>query len=116
MPEGLSPSEQRKLVGILSRLASEHDGERAAAGLLATRLLKSAGVTWDQVVGVPAARPRLSAPAWRSEIEACLKHAGLLTQWERRFLRDLLSRGVLSTRQHEKVRQIAQQLRERCAP
>ena len=115
MPEALSLSEKRKLIGILSRLASEHDGERAAAGLLATRLLKSAGLTWDQIVGGPVSPPRLSPQPWRGEIEGCLKHAGLLSQWERKFLRDLLSRGALTTRQHDKVRQIAQQIRERCA-
>lgn len=104
------------MVGILSRLASEHDGERAAAGLLATRLLKSAGMTWDQLIGAPSAPPRNSAPAWRSEIEGCLKHAGLLTEWERKFLRDLLLRDVLTPRQREKASQIAEQLRERCAP
>jgi hypothetical protein len=35
----IPPDDRRKLEGIVARLASEHDGERAAAGLLLTRLL-----------------------------------------------------------------------------
>ena len=40
----LSPAELRKLVGILGRLGSDHDGERAAAGR-------------DAVVGLVGAAP-----------------------------------------------------------
>ena len=40
----LAPAEVRRLVGILGRLGSDHNGERAVAGLLASRMLRAAGL------------------------------------------------------------------------
>jgi len=50
----LSPGERNKLLGVLGRLSSPFDGERAAAGLLATRLLEGRDLTWSDVIGTPA--------------------------------------------------------------
>jgi hypothetical protein len=47
----LSPAVREKLVKICARLGSDHDGERAAAGLLASRMLASEGLAWEDVIG-----------------------------------------------------------------
>lgn len=39
-----------RLVKICARMGSEHDGERAAAALLASRLLHTAGLSWEDVI------------------------------------------------------------------
>ena len=50
MPSPLSPGERNRLVGILGRLGSDHARERAAAGLLAARLLRNRGLSWDDLI------------------------------------------------------------------
>lgn len=90
---GLPPDDHRKLVGILARLGSPADGERAAAGLLATRLLGKHKLSWEDVM--PLSLPSPTASRWYQETEQhdhradasrCL-NSGL--QWkphERKFL------------------------------
>lgn len=73
-----------RLAGILARLDSPYDGERAAAGLLASRELRKLGLTWPELLC-----PRLQAPdppAWRETVNACLARAAKLTAWEADFL------------------------------
>jgi hypothetical protein len=111
----MTPDIRRKLVGVLGMLASNHDGERAAAGLLATRLLKSTGLTWDTVIPEQklAIRPNATRTAgWRATVAYCRERAWQLTQWERNFLDSLLSQKSLSQKQaavlsrvHDKVKE-----------
>jgi hypothetical protein len=54
MTAALSSELRDKLVKVCSRLGSEHDGERAAAALLATRLLTGAGLSWDDAISTGA--------------------------------------------------------------
>jgi hypothetical protein len=42
----LTPREKARLCGILARLASPYDGERAAAGLLASAFVAKHGLAW----------------------------------------------------------------------
>jgi hypothetical protein len=93
---------RRRLVGVLGLLASNHDGERAAAGLLATRLLRAAALTWDQVIPEwPLATRPDTPPAsgWRSNVVTCLERPVLLSVWERQFLTNLMTRKSLSAKQ-----------------
>lgn len=46
-----------KLAAVLARLESLFDGERAAAGLLASRMVRAAGLTWHDVLRGPAPEP-----------------------------------------------------------
>ena len=93
----LPSDDRRKLVGILSRPASDHDGERAAAGLLATRLLKARGLGWDEVIGLALPAPRrdpwTSAPPpqfpWRNTAAMCRGRPDLLSARELEFLNSL---------------------------
>ena len=44
--QALTPRERTKLSNILARLASPYDGERAAAGLLASAFVAKHGLAW----------------------------------------------------------------------
>ena len=93
----LPADDRRRLVGILSRLASDHDGERAAAGLLATRLLKARGLGWEQLIDTGAVAPRREtwggAPPppfpWRDTAAVCRTRPDLLSLRELDFLHGL---------------------------
>ena len=77
----LTPREKARLSGILARLASPYDGERAAAGLLASAFVAKHGLAWADLtetlqpaakaVAVPEApspgqeRRRYGSRAWR---------------------------------------------------
>lgn len=44
------PLDKRKLAMVLGMLGSAHDGEIAAAGRQATTMLRTAGLTWHDVI------------------------------------------------------------------
>jgi len=44
------PFDKARLIKLLGMLGSDHDGERASAALLATRMLKEAGLVWADLV------------------------------------------------------------------
>ena len=99
----MSPEIRRKLVSILGMLGSDADGERAAAGLLATKLLKSASLTWDQLIPeqpIALHRDAPPSPAWRATVAFCQKRNWQLTAWERGFLESVACRRSLSPKQH----------------
>ena len=53
----MTPRERARLSGILARLASPYDGERAAAGLLASAFVAKHGLAWADLTATlqPAA-------------------------------------------------------------
>ena len=59
----LTPRERTRLAGILSRLASPFESERAAAGLLATAFIEKHGLAWEDLTSLPCPTPAASAPA-----------------------------------------------------
>ncbi len=77
--QGLSPAERTKLGAIMSRLASPYDGERAAAGLLASAFVARHGLAWPDLPSLlqpvpktptatdaaPADRRRSTGKEWR---------------------------------------------------
>ena len=112
----LALDDRRKLVGILSRLASDYDGERAAAGLLATRLLKARGLGWDEVIGIalpsPVCNPWAGTPPppfpWRMQAAACRARPDLLSARELDFLNSLQRwTGALTGKQAAWLERIA---------
>ena len=119
----LAPAEVRRLVGILGRLGSDHDGERAAAGLLASRMLRAAGLGWADVIGAgggarvgTAASPGGpgAGTAGQGDLTLCLRWLGELSAWEVGFVTDLRTRRRLMTPgQAAKLRQVADALRAR---
>jgi hypothetical protein len=112
----LSPAERRRLVGVLGLLASDQDGERAAAGLLATRLLRSAGVTWDQVIPERSGQLGHSKPApadWRADLVLAQRHVRFLRAWEQNFVSGLATFTAPSRKQKTILHEIADSLRAR---
>jgi hypothetical protein len=100
-----------KRLKLLGMCGSSHDGERAAAALKATELVRSLGCTWAYVIGVPTAPSAHRSRDWRTQVGECLMHEVLLSQRERKFVHDLLRwRGDLTEKQsnwldaiHERV-------------
>ena len=121
MSAPLASDDRRKLVGILSRLASDYDGERAAAGLLATRLLTARGLQWDEVIGIalpapPRPDPWAGAPPpqfpWRTQSAACRARPDLLSAREIDFLNSLQRwTGALTGKQAAWLERIAAKVR-----
>lgn len=96
----LPPPDRNRLVAILGRLGSDFDGERAAAGLLATRMLQGLGLQWDEVVAPPAIADSRPAPkSWRAEVYAAMDAADVLSPWENDFLANLAHRPAISAKQ-----------------
>ena len=83
---------QRKLVAILSRLSSPFDGERAAAGKLATELLNRLDLQWADIVrigGVIESRPSPAPPDWHEMLRVCAQHFQDLSKTEQVFVANL---------------------------
>jgi len=103
MTPPLAPIERAKLINVLNRLASDYDGERAAAGLLASRLLDAKGLSWSDVIAggdplrslspFPPRSPAQSFRDWRGDVFLCMRVSRSLTEWECRFLVNLQTRG-----------------------
>jgi hypothetical protein len=108
----MNPDTRRRLVGVLGLLASNHDGERAAAGLLAMRILKTANVTWESLIPERPLMVRLAAPDWHYEVDYCRQRPTLLTAWEKTFLESLVSQRSLSEKQAAALGTIYHKLRE----
>lgn len=98
----IPPDDRRRLIGTLSLLTSDKDGERSAAGLAASRIIKRLGLTWDDVVvngddpkhqretqHKPPPEPK--PMGWRDAAEACLDRSKYLTAWEVDFLCSILA-------------------------
>lgn len=59
--EALTPRERARLAGILARLASPYESERAAAGLLASAFVEKHGLTWTDLTAVLQPIPEAAA-------------------------------------------------------
>lgn len=103
----LAPGQADRLAKVLGLLGSDHDGERAAAALMATKIIRAAGLTWPDIV-----TPRPSAPppppppkTWREphtpqEAAAeCLRWSDVLTDWEKEFCKSVMNFGKPTNRQ-----------------
>ena len=99
-PLRLTEGERVRLINVLERLASDQLGERAAAALLASRILDRTGLRWPDVfpsnTNGNGVRHRQSSQQssrdWRAEAAWCLRHTDRLTDWEESFCRSLTVR------------------------
>ncbi|WP_284946727.1 hypothetical protein [Acidisoma cladoniae] len=110
----MNPDTRRKLVGVLGLLASNHDGERAAAGLLATRLLKSAALTWEDIIPEQPVVRVTEGPKSKDwwVVTFCARNATYLSPWEQNFIRSLVGQVFFSRKQVKVVEGIATKLRD----
>ncbi|TDH57991.1 hypothetical protein E2C06_34945 [Dankookia rubra] len=115
MPGALKEKDATKLARLCGLLGSEHDGERANAAAFATRTLKAAGWTWDDLVGfavrgseakAPPALPRrgLSPQGQLRWLEA---NSEWCSAWEAEFARSVAGqRHPLTARQIAKLAEV----------
>jgi hypothetical protein len=119
MSAALTPAELERLRNICARLESDVEGERAAAGLLASRLLRDRGLVWADVVqSAPTEHrpPQPSAPPWRNTVRKLLDKPGSLRAWEKEeLLPSLLRFEKLSPKQRAVLNQIADRVLGRVA-
>lgn len=106
----LDAKDRSRLVAILGMLGSAFDGERAAAGLMASTLLKSRKLTWDEVIVArlapppPPPPPKEEAPfPWKRDALWCLERPDLMTEWERQFAADMLWRRTRPTPKQQAI-------------
>ena len=101
----LNQNNAERLVKVLNLLSSPYDGERAAAGAAATRILKDLGLSWGEVIRAPApsivpgeGRPP-GAPAWRNGdatdyrrmARFCWNHRWGLSARDQQFIQSMLA-------------------------
>lgn len=118
----LSPSDIDRFGKLLGLLASNHDGERAAAALKATQFLRARALDWADVADLMRPRP---APAYHARPSTEYPYpptrtgrhrANLLRlsgfPWsdaEKDFLWDVSAESTrLSRKQHEMLRELEQ--------
>src|SRR5947207_15770801 len=102
-----------KLVRVLGMLGSSHDGEIAAAGRAADRLLRDAGLRWPDVILPALTGPRRerNLDTIRDTIEFVLEFEDVLSDWEVSFCRSIArARYRLSQKQLE----VLDRLVEKC--
>ena len=111
----LPPDAANKFARVCGLLGSDQSGERAAAAFQATRILKSHGLTWADVIqpALPSPQPgyAVQRPPHAAVAEFALRFAGYLTGWEQQFLRDIGRRWRLSPRQAATLDGIVHKLR-----
>lgn len=100
----LTGADRARLAAILGRLGSDFDGERAAAGLLASRFMRDHGLTWPDLLAAPApATPPPPATDWRRRAAWCAERAELLSPWEALFLASMGERVKPPTEKQARV-------------
>jgi hypothetical protein len=92
MTLALPPPAAQKLSKVCALLASDQPGEVVAAAAAGTRLLRSHGLSWaDLLRPCPAHRPevRQSGDHQSRALRVLARGAGRLSEWEREFLTSL---------------------------
>jgi hypothetical protein len=119
----LAAADRDRLAKLLGLLGSAFDGEVANAGRLADRLVRTAGLTWPDIIA-----PALPAPHhdhrddpggadplhgdWRALATRCTQFPHLIDAWEWKFLSGLQRFPRLSTKQHAILVRIVTRLRD----
>lgn len=117
----LAEADRDRLAKLLGLLGSAYDGEVANAGRLADRLVRSAGLTWPDIIA-PALPPPDHEPHgdtaadplrgdWRATAAACTRFQHLIDKWEWQFLSGLQRFPRLSTKQRAILVRIVTRLR-----
>lgn len=102
--------ERTKLEKVLPLLGSDHAGERDAAALAASRILKAAGLSWDELLCRGPAPEEHREPllgVWRQTCAELAKRPGDLRVWEKRFASDLPAFRRITSKQRYILASIA---------
>jgi hypothetical protein len=127
----MTPDTKTRLIKLLGMMGSIHDGEILNAARLAHRLVKEAGLTWEQAIGgitgeqlrkaehngfnrgYEVASAKYRTPTWRALCETLLEdYADALTPWEEGFVQNFLERRWGSPT--ERQREIFTRIGEKC--
>lgn len=103
-------SARAKLLKVLPLLGSDNAGERDAAALAASRILKGAGPSWGDLLSRPATEPREPLLGWRATCAELQKRPGSLRGWERKFVTDLPRFPRISAKQRYILAEIAERV------
>ncbi|MGO8840922.1 MAG: hypothetical protein ACLQF1_07260 [Methyloceanibacter sp.] len=95
----IDPASAERLVKLLGMLGSDHDGERAAAGALADRLLREQGLSWYDLLRPHLPEDWTPAETFRDKLDLLLDHRDLLTPWERQFVDGVIGFRRVSPKQ-----------------
>jgi hypothetical protein len=116
----LAEADRDRLTRLLGMLGSAFDGEVANAGRLADKLVRSAGLTWPDIIA-----PALPSPDhdhrddtadplrgdWRAMATVCTRFPHLIDRWEWQFLSGLRRFPRLSSKQRAILVRIVTRLR-----
>jgi cupin superfamily acireductone dioxygenase involved in methionine salvage len=86
----LTAIDAHRLVKLLGMLGSHHDGERAAAALMADRLVRERGLTWRDVIVMPREARDHDLDGWRAMAFFCHAHHQKLNAKECGFISGML--------------------------
>lgn len=88
-----------RFIQVCGMLGSDHEGERAAAAFQATKMLRSAGLTWEELLRYVAERQNEASAAdasgkttrdngWRAcdIVRECARHYDDLSEWQKKFV------------------------------
>ena len=93
----LPSSTTSTLLKCLGMLGSDQAGERSAAALKADQIVRSNGLTWADLIRVPAKQQTCD---WRDMLDFCAAHFYSLRERERDFIDNLAGwRAPLSEKQ-----------------
>jgi hypothetical protein len=106
----LDPETASKLARICGMFGSDHDGEIAAAARKAHHLLRSRGLTWREVIALPA---RATAePETLGELcGSLLACSEILSAWELDFLTTISSLDAISAKQRDQLDRVTAKVR-----
>jgi hypothetical protein len=107
----LAPRVADRLAKLCGLFGSDHDGERAPR--LADQLIHGHGLTWGDVITVPAAMPMQSHSLdWRMAVRFCIAHQHALSPREFSFIVTLTRwHGEPTLKQHKWLNDIVARLR-----
>lgn len=108
------PLDRVRLGKLLGLFSSDHDGEIVAAARRADAMIRSAGLTWFDIVVIANDRPRLDPVGFGGvdDVEFCWRRRHRLTAWEVGFVAGIRRQSkALSAKQRNTLSQIIDKLR-----
>jgi hypothetical protein len=112
MSTQLDDAAVERLTKLLGMLGSDHDGERASAALKADQLIRSRGLTWQQILLRDNFDTAVEVDAHdvsvKEQINFCLDHGcDIVTAWEWGFLNGIRDwPNSLTAKQRKKLEQL----------